>query len=643
MNEDDPIVCEKFERPTGPPEVPIARSFSSASPTMAHPIRLLPTKTSEAVSSLSIISDFRLALEVLVMNALESNANSLRVTCNLSSSSLSVCDNGSGFGLNALLKLGNGPVTTKQNPNNRGLGLFGLSRVSKISIVSRSPLTGLFKEKTISFGDNMELKDVKELENGETTRVTATELFANCPVRQRFLASSFASQHRSIIQFVTQIAAFNHLVHFSFSIDGDPPFVLPPEDKFDRLRSLFADAFSLDFDWIPVDFKSTELCIHGIIISPYSFHSVPSRSNAARLLFCRERCVSSPEITSTIDTTWLSFFVEKEVNRSNKHYPTYFLEATGPQDAIELFRGIDISTLLLHHTAFPAAIKNLREYLHLLFTKHALKPETEHRETAPEFSAETTVSAVSQLHCMESNDHQSEYSMTTSEIWKSVARTEVLQHRSRMEILPCRLPRLSVPNPHNLLGIRVIGQVDSKFIVGVSRDGVLCAFDQHAVHERLRFEFLLRLLRTKSPTVLDSSEVHPPIVITLSFSQYTNIQYVEKELRSWKWRFEVEMDIQENPAWPILVITHVPVVASRKMNPEQILIHTAELIANKGSSLTPSMFLSAIKSKACRGAIMFGDALSVSEMESMVHELSKCTQPFACAHGRTSIALLTDV
>jgi DNA mismatch repair ATPase MutL len=41
--------------------------------------------------------------------------------------------------------------------------------------------------------------------------------------------------------------------------------------------------------------------------------------------------------------------------------------------------------------------------------------------------------------------------------------------------------------------------------------------------------------------------------------------------------------------------------------------------------------------QACRGAVMFGDALSLLECQDLIQQLAKTKFPFVCAHGRPSI------
>jgi len=61
------------------------------------------------------------------------------------------------------------------------------------------------------------------------------------------------------------------------------------------------------------------------------------------------------------------------------------------------------------------------------------------------------------------------------------------------------------------------------------------------------------------------------------------------------------------------------------------------------SGLAPPFIGRVLRSKACRGAIMFGDALSTATCQALVHALQHCHLPFQCAHGRPSAAPLLTV
>ncbi|KAI9241109.1 MAG: hypothetical protein BYD32DRAFT_484405 [Podila humilis] len=57
----------------------------------------------------------------------------------------------------------------------------------------------------------------------------------------------------------------------------------------------------------------------------------------------------------------------------------------------------------------------------------------------------------------------------------------------------------------------------------------------------------------------------------------------------------------------------------------------------------PRGILDIVNSKACRGAIMFNDELTLEQCRQVIQDLGQCVFPFQCAHGRPSIVPLTVV
>ncbi|KZT24590.1 hypothetical protein NEOLEDRAFT_1170128 [Neolentinus lepideus HHB14362 ss-1] len=57
----------------------------------------------------------------------------------------------------------------------------------------------------------------------------------------------------------------------------------------------------------------------------------------------------------------------------------------------------------------------------------------------------------------------------------------------------------------------------------------------------------------------------------------------------------------------------------------------------------PQQLIELAKSKACRGAIMFNDSLSLEQCERLVQKLSNTAFPFQCAHGRPSLVPVANI
>lgn len=62
-----------------------------------------------------------------------------------------------------------------------------------------------------------------------------------------------------------------------------------------------------------------------------------------------------------------------------------------------------------------------------------------------------------------------------------------------------------------------------------------------------------------------------------------------------------------------------------------------ERILNKKD---PSQDLEDAKSRACHGAIRFGDKLSLELCHKLIDQLLKCKIPYRCAHFRRSVSVL---
>lgn len=190
--------------------------------------------------------------------------------------------------------------------------------------------------------------------------------------------------------------------------------------------------------------------------------------------------------------------------------------------------------------------------------------------------------------------------------------------------------------------IRVVGQADNKFILCILvQQNLLIAFDQHAVHERIRFEqFMDNAFDTNGK--LKSTLVLPPIVINQHFDDNINNSIIKhKDKIMDVVAFDIKVGLQTNE----YVISQIPTCLKDSLNVETIVeiikeaVVLIEDINCKHIKLTPKL-LEKLQSQACHGAIRFGDSLKLHDCKTLITALSKCKQCFQCAHGRPSFAPL---
>ncbi|KAK7252629.1 hypothetical protein RIF29_36714 [Crotalaria pallida] len=196
---------------------------------------------------------------------------------------------------------------------------------------------------------------------------------------------------------------------------------------------------------------------------------------------------------------------------------------------------------------------------------------------------------------------------------------------------------------------RVLYQVDKKFIPVVA-GSTLAVIDQHAADERIRLEELRQKVlsgEAKTITYLDAEQelVLPEIGYQLLHS------YCE-QIKDWGWicnihtqnsdSFKRNLDILHRQPMPVALIA-VPCILGVNLNDVDLLEFLQQLTETDGSSTTPPSVIRVLNSKACRGAIMFGDSLLPSECSLIVEELKRTSLCFQCAHGRPTTVPLVNL
>ncbi|XP_042384329.1 DNA mismatch repair protein MLH3-like isoform X1 [Zingiber officinale] len=196
---------------------------------------------------------------------------------------------------------------------------------------------------------------------------------------------------------------------------------------------------------------------------------------------------------------------------------------------------------------------------------------------------------------------------------------------------------------------RVLLQLDNKYIP-VMASGNLMVIDQHAADERIRLEELRRKVLSdegREITYLDSEE---ELVLPEMGFQLLH-KYAEK-IKAWGWIFNSQSQLPElfqknlnhfkrNQCGVTLVA--VPCILGINLTIKDLLEYIEQLVETDGSSSLPPSVLRILNSKACRGAIMFGDSLLPSECSLIVEELKATSLCFQCAHGRPTMAPLLNI
>ncbi|XP_076064570.1 DNA mismatch repair protein Mlh3-like isoform X2 [Oratosquilla oratoria] len=218
-----------------------------------------------------------------------------------------------------------------------------------------------------------------------------------------------------------------------------------------------------------------------------------------------------------------------------------------------------------------------------------------------------------------------------------------------------------------LSSCEVIGQLDKKFIVcRINYDGkrtesiekgqdVIIVFDQHAVHERIRLEKITEENHTTLPSgrrVIRSAISSPAIELTIQKDEVQIMSAFQTVFQDIGIHFEEKSPTKVliNAMPNCLVAREASELRHKRCQTVTAIVESLirevcyTLKQTKGTApIMPRVLSSVLNSQACRGAIKFGDAMSLEECRKLISELEQCQLPFQCAHGRPAVVPLVEL
>ncbi|MDR3240478.1 MAG: DNA mismatch repair endonuclease MutL [Clostridiales bacterium] len=190
---------------------------------------------------------------------------------------------------------------------------------------------------------------------------------------------------------------------------------------------------------------------------------------------------------------------------------------------------------------------------------------------------------------------------------------------------------------------RIIGQVFQTYWMAEQNES-LYIIDQHAAHERILYEELLKSLKQES---IPSQQLLRPIAVQLSFRERQLLEDNQEMFE--RFGFEIEDFGGQSAA-----IRAVPFLFKNPMKADFLLdildkLEKDSAFADSGpiepGSTEPAglyqLKLNAIASMACKAAVKANDSLSPEEARALIEKMLSLEHPFTCPHGRPTVIEMT--
>lgn len=193
---------------------------------------------------------------------------------------------------------------------------------------------------------------------------------------------------------------------------------------------------------------------------------------------------------------------------------------------------------------------------------------------------------------------------------------------------PTQLAVLEPEPARRLPRLRLLGQLASTYLLAESAEG-LVVVDQHAAHERVLYE---RLLRDRARGA-HGQLLAAPVTVDLSPSEMALLPEVSPVLR------ELGLEVEPFGGSTVLVRS-VPVISGR-LPPEAVLrACLREGLWDGAPTAGQRAVERAASVVACHSAVRAGDALSAEEMRALLEDLERCDDPYTCFHGRPTLVVV---
>ena len=178
---------------------------------------------------------------------------------------------------------------------------------------------------------------------------------------------------------------------------------------------------------------------------------------------------------------------------------------------------------------------------------------------------------------------------------------------------------------------RIIGQVFDTYWL-IQFEDKLFIIDQHAAHEKVKYERLMKQFHDKSVV---SQRLMPPVIVSLT-GQEESILHIYEDAFS-QLGFEVEAFGGSEYA-----LRSVPVDLYGCSERELFLAVLDELSQETGNRGSFQVIEEKIASMSCKAAVKGNNRLSFQEAEELIDELLTLDNPYNCPHGRPTIITMTE-
>lgn len=624
-------------------------------------IQLLDQKTIDNIAAGEVIERPASVVKELVENAVDANANAITVEIKDGGMTLiRVTDNGIGIPKDqvktAFLRHATSKIRSVEDLLSvsslgfRGEALSSISAVAQVELVTKTAESFSGVSYKIYGGEEEAFDDIGAPDG---TTFLVKNLFYNTPARRKFLKSA-TTEAGYVEQMMVHIALSHPEISFKFIHNNKNKIYTSGNGK---VKDIIYHIYGRDVAGalIPVQAQSEDVKVTGFVAKPYV-----SRGNRNyESYFINGRYIKSSIIYKAIEEGYrtftmkhrypfvcLDFKINQELLDVNVHPTKMEIRFRNGREIYELV--VDtVREALLQKDLVQDVLRETPKKKEQLKTKEVKKPEPfeVNRRKEETQKMDQTMKDFAKMRQSQTNQQghrakpegmkQDRLKSESSQTAKKPTYAGLNYNTQKKEFPQYKTDELS----SNQMTLRedpvfsvqarpdrkILGQLFKTYWL-IEYEDQLFIMDQHAAHEKVNYERLMKNFKEKE---IYSQRLEPPMVVTVSMMEAEALERYKDAFAGLGFTIESfggnEYCIREVPA-------NLYGIGER-----DLFMELLDAVSQENGTMDTEVIASKIATMACKMSIKGNQRVSLMEVEHLLDELMKLENPYQCPHGRPTI------
>ena len=615
-------------------------------------IQLLDQKTIDNIAAGEVIERPASVVKELVENAVDAKANAVTVEIKDGGMTLiRVTDNGIGIPKDqvktAFLRHATSKIRSVEDLLSvsslgfRGEALSSISAVAQVELVTKTAESFSGVSYKIYGGEEEAFDDIGAPDG---TTFLVKNLFYNTPARRKFLKSA-TTEAGYVEQMMVHIALSHPEISFKFIHNNKNKIYTSGNGK---VKDIIYHIYGRDVAGalIPLEAQNEDVKVTGFVAKPYV-----SRGNRNyESYFINGRYIKSSIIYKAIEEGYrtftmkhrypfvcLDFKIAQELLDVNVHPTKMEIRFRNGREIYELV--VDaVRAALLQKDLVQDVLRETPKKKELPKAKEVKKPEPFEVNRRKEEVQKVDQQGQAVQQQIEKPSHPVKKTPTASEASKNTKKPTYagLNYNTQKKDFPqYKTDELS----SNQMTLRedpvfsvqarpdrkILGQLFKTYWL-IEYEDQLFIMDQHAAHEKVNYEKLMKNFKEKE---IYSQRLEPPMVVTVSMTEAEALTRYKDAFAGLGFTIESfggnEYCIREVPA-------NLYGIGER-----DLFMELLDAVSQENGTLDTEVIASKIATMACKMSIKGNQRVSLMEVEHLLDELMKLENPYQCPHGRPTI------